>query len=119
VLVALLVDPERGGRLIDVIVQHDGVTAIERVRHRGFRRDPLQPMLAEGQFPEERRRHGHRMHRGTHIVNEPRQGHLGRAQPSADGVARLQDNRREPPARRDGCRGKPVGARTDDDDIVG
>jgi len=99
-----------------VTVGDPGPAAVERMRVRDVWHDepdaPIEPEL-----PEEGRRESHRMHRGTHVVQETAQGELRRARPSADRRRALIQRDTQAGAGEHDRRRETVGPSADDDRV--
>jgi hypothetical protein len=91
---------------------------VERMRELDRRVDPLEPVLGEGQGPEEGRCDAGRVKGRADVVDEARQRQLGRARSPAEGVRSLPDeNPLARPCELD-RRGEPVRPAPDDDRVV-
>jgi len=87
---------------------------VERVRKRGGRLDPVDAEVERG---EERRRRCERMDRGADVVPEPRERELRGARAAADRVLRLDDEDGASGLREGDCGREPVRAGADDDRV--
>src|SRR5687767_13543490 len=104
----LPVAAEAPRRLLDGALEHDRGAIVEGVRERGGWMDPLEPVLAEWQLAEERRRRGERVDRGAGVVDDAGLRQLGGPAAAADRVLRLIDPHQEPLARERDRRSEPV-----------
>jgi hypothetical protein len=70
----LAIFPKRSFGGAKIVLQHHRCTVVERMGQRRRRMDPFQAVVAQGQRREEWRSRSHRVHCGTEIVEESRQG---------------------------------------------
>src|SRR5699024_6984045 len=87
-----LVVAEPGGRLRGAAPEDPGFAGPDRVRERNLVLREREPFSLEAELPKRRTRQRHRMIRRAHVVEESREGRLGRAQTAARRLARLDDD---------------------------
>ena len=109
---------ERSRRAGKRALEHRGGAVVERVRERGRRFDPLEPVLLERQRAEERRALDERVDCRADVVPKSGQRQLGGACAAADGVGRFEDEHGPPGAGEHDRRREPVRPGTDDDSVV-
>jgi len=83
-----------GRRLLDGTAEQDRGLVVQRVRDRGLRVQPPQPVVGQRQLPEPRRADAHRVGAGADVVGEAGQGELGGARAAADLRVPFQDQDR-------------------------
>ena len=99
-------------------LEHRRRPVVERVGERRVRVDRLEPVRGERERAQERRRERERMDRRAGVVDEAREGQLGRAAAAADRVRRLEHRDRAPGAGEGDRRRQAVRPGPDDDGAI-
>ena len=112
------VDAEGRRGLVDTPVERRGTSAVEGMRERERRVDPLHAVRLEVEVGECGRRDTEGLHRGADVVHVPGFGELRGAQPAADRGAGLEQGDAPPGTRQGDRRHETVGTRAHDDGVV-